>query len=81
MFYIFFNFCFELIGKSGHRKKTGRLAEVIIVTKENIVIKDKLSASASAALDLYYVPHFKKMIYPLLVLNGHEAQYDAHKLL
>lgn len=63
------------------KKKTGRLAEVIIVTKENIVIKEKLSASASAALDLYYVPHFKKMIYPLLVLNGHEAQYDAHKPL
>lgn len=42
------------------KKKTGRLAEVIIVTKENIVIKEKLSASASAALDLYYVPHFKK---------------------
>lgn len=43
--------------------------------------KKKLSASASAALDLYYVPHFKNKIYPLLVLNGHEAQYDAHKPL
>lgn len=73
LFYIFF-----ILFWTNRQEWTQK--KVIIVTKENIVIKKIISFSQCCSGPLL-CSSFKKMIYPLLVLKGHEAQYDAHKPL